>query len=116
MKKLYYYLKDIHILRFPGAILLVMAIIIGCADNQMSPTEPVQLQGKPILEKSSSAFGSKIAFVSNRDGNAEIYAMNADGTGQISLTNNPAGDFTPRWSFNGRKMAFCSNRDGNYEI
>ena len=35
--------------------------------------------------------GSKIAFTSNRDGNYEIYVMNADGTGQTRLTNN-AGD------------------------
>jgi TolB protein len=28
----------------------------------------------------------KIAFVSERDGNAEIYAMNADGSGQRNLT------------------------------
>ena len=33
-----------------------------------------------------------IAFVSNRDGNNEIYVMNGDGTGLINLTNNPADD------------------------
>ena len=27
---------------------------------------------------------------SHRDGNDEIYVMNADGTGQTNLTNNPA--------------------------
>ena len=32
---------------------------------------------------------SKIAFVSGRDGNAEIYVMNGDGTGLTRLTNNP---------------------------
>jgi len=31
--------------------------------------------------------GSRIAFVSQRDGNAEIYVMNADGTGSTRLTN-----------------------------
>jgi Bacterial Ig-like domain len=40
----------------------------------------------------------KIAFVSDRDGNAEIYAMNPDGTGQINLTNlGSANDTDPDW-------------------
>ena len=35
--------------------------------------------------------GNKIAFVSNRDfnGNSEIYVMNANGSNQTRLTNNP---------------------------
>ena len=36
-----------------------------------------------------------IAFVSTRDGNREIYAMNADGSNPVNLTNNPSGDGTP---------------------
>ncbi len=39
--------------------------------------------------------GSKIAFVSRRDNNFEIYIMNIDGSGQINLTNNPANDSWP---------------------
>jgi Tol biopolymer transport system component len=34
--------------------------------------------------------GAKIVFVSDRDGNAEIYVMNADGANQVNLTNDPA--------------------------
>lgn len=30
--------------------------------------------------------GKKLAFWSDRDGNAEIYSANADGTGQVRLT------------------------------
>ena len=30
--------------------------------------------------------GQKIAFVSERDGNSEVYVMNADGSGQRRLT------------------------------
>ena len=42
--------------------------------------------------------GTRIAFGSNRDGNGEIYVMNADGSGQTRLTNNPAEDAVPAWS------------------
>ena len=45
-----------------------------------------------------SAPGSRIAFVSDRDGNMEIYGMNADGSNQVNLTNNPAEDRCPAWS------------------
>ena len=45
---------------------------------------------------------ARIAFVSNRDGNAEIYVMDADGDNQQNLTNNPASEpFTPH----GHRMA-----------
>src|SRR5205085_11253026 len=35
---------------------------------------------------------ARIAFSSFRDGNFEIYTMNADGSNQVNLTNNPASD------------------------
>lgn len=41
--------------------------------------------------------GGQIAFVSWRDGNAEIYVTNPDGTDQVNLTNNPADDTAPAW-------------------
>jgi Tol biopolymer transport system component len=44
-----------------------------------------------------SPSGAQIAFVSGRDGNAEIYKMNSDGTAQTRLTNNPASDIDPDW-------------------
>jgi hypothetical protein len=42
----------------------------------------------------------QIAFDSNRDGNREIYVMNADGSEQTRLTNNPANDIYPDWGTN----------------
>jgi TolB protein len=45
-----------------------------------------------------SADGTMIAFDSVRDGNSEIYAMNADGTGVVRLTISPGLDFEPAWS------------------
>jgi Tol biopolymer transport system component len=60
--------------------------------------------------------GTKIAFTSDRDGNYEIYVMNADGTGATRLTTNAAMDVGPTWSPDGRKIAFMSDRDGDGEI
>ncbi|MCH8349239.1 MAG: PD40 domain-containing protein, partial [Chloroflexi bacterium] len=59
----------------------------------------VRLTSKPARhgEPVWSPDGSQIAFVSARDGNHEIYVMNADGSGQTRLTNNTAIDFDPDW-------------------
>ena len=54
---------------------------------------------------------SQIAFVSDRDGNSEIYVMDADGGNQQRLTNHPDSDFHPSWSPDGKWIAFLSRRD-----
>jgi hypothetical protein len=41
--------------------------------------------------------GTRIAFVSDRDGNNEIYVMEADGSNQTRLTNTSTRDFLPTW-------------------
>lgn len=60
--------------------------------------------------------GGRIAFFSERDGNYEIYVMNADGSNQTRLTNNPTDDSDPSFSPDGSRIAFVSRRDGNKEI
>ena len=63
-----------------------------------------------------SADGSRIAFRSNRDGNAEIYLMDANGANPLRLTNNPAPDFQPSLSPDGKSVLFQSFRTGNSQI
>ena len=57
---------------------------------------------------------AQIAFVSQRDGNPEIYVMDADGGNQRNLTNQPDRDWDPSWSPHGRRIAFVSDRDGHF--
>ena len=58
---------------------------------------------------------AQIAFTSTRDGNPEIYVMDADGNNQIRLTNHPETDYQPSWSPDGGRIAFASNRNGGNE-
>jgi dipeptidyl aminopeptidase/acylaminoacyl peptidase len=51
-----------------------------------------------------------VAFVSERDGNSEIYLIDPDGSGLVRLTDNPATDMEPAWSPDGKRIAFTSNR------
>ena len=59
---------------------------------------------------------AQIVFHSNRDGNNEIYVMDADGNNLRRLTDHAMSDEHPTWSAGGQKIAFVSKRDGNNEI
>lgn len=72
----------------------------------------ILLQDNPA----ASPENGSIAFDSIRDGDYEIFKMNADGTSETALTNDPASDRYPIYSPNGTKIAFQSTRDGNSEI
>jgi Tol biopolymer transport system component len=60
--------------------------------------------------------GSRILFDSTRDGNTEIYVMNADGSNQRRLTIDDGEDWGATWSPDGRQIAFNSDRTGEMEI
>lgn len=58
--------------------------------------------------------GSRIAFVSDRDGDPDIWVMNSDGSDLVNITNDDAQDHSPAWSPDGAWIAFASVRDSLY--
>lgn len=66
------------------------------------------LEGSPAF----SPDGSRIAYVSTRDGNPEIYAMDTDGKNVTRLTTDPQADDRPAFTQDGRQIVFQSSRAG----
>lgn len=74
-----------------------------------------------VATPSQAAFpgmNGKIAFTSDPTGfDLEIYTMNADGSAQVDISNDPDNsDSSPSWSPDGTKVVFSTDRDGNDEI
>ena len=63
-------------------------------------------------EPARSPDGTRVALTSRRDGNTEIYVMDADGGDPVNLTRHEAWDSSPAWSPDGRRIAFESKRAG----
>ena len=60
--------------------------------------------------------GGAIAFTLRRNGNSDIYAVNAGDKQLIRLVNNPADDRDAAFSPDGSEIAFASHRDSNWDI
>jgi len=56
--------------------------------------------------------GGKIVYSTINNGNADIWLMNPDGSGQKQLTSDPNTDASPKISPDGRFIYFLSNRSG----
>src|SRR5579871_45020 len=78
-----------------------------------------QTQSRPVNGNNAfprwSSDGKKIVFVSDRDGDAEIYTMNADGSNPVRLTYSPGRDAHPCFSRDGRKILFQSPRENSQD-
>ena len=62
-----------------------------------------------------SILGDKVAFVSDREGNSEVYVLEITGGDPSNVSNDPSEDLDPSWSTGGN-LLFSSNRDGNFDI
>jgi Tol biopolymer transport system component len=56
--------------------------------------------GRPAV----SPDGSRILFVSNRGGTPDVYVINADGSGEVRLTNSPDDEGRAQWTADGKRI------------
>ena len=75
------------------ASLACMALVIGCGSNT-----------------------AKITFVSEVDGDAEIFVIDPDSGISTPLTDNRSSDRNPIWSPDGKLVAYVSDESGDLEI
>jgi len=85
------------------------------ANGTAAPTQITHVGGDD-RSGSWSPDGKRLAFDSTRDGNTELYAIDADGTNTVRLTDEPGGDWAASWSPDGSKIAFTSDRTGTAQI
>ena len=82
---------------------LLTFALVACVPHPQQLTQPI-------------VGGSRIAFDSNRDGNAEVYVMDADGAHQEPRSHTPGErkySWLPAWSPDRKNISFASNRDGS---
>ncbi len=111
----------------------VEGLVVGAADFHFEALKLTDLSGNPleaegegttvtVVETGKIPFfsppeaGCEVVFTSERDGNPEIYVVQADGSNPRRLTDHPSADTHPTWSPSGARIAFVSERDGNPEI
>jgi Tol biopolymer transport system component len=70
----------------------------------------------PLAAAPATGPAAPLVFVSDRDGNPDLYLMSADGCRQVRLTTDPAPDWSPRWSPDGSWLAFYGLRDGSCNV
>lgn len=84
------------------------------AAAELSPdateAKATETQSSTVTPPPGSAAAGRIAFYSDRDGNPEIYTINADGSGLARLTNDPAFDDSPAISPDGTQIVFLTAR------
>lgn len=89
---------------------------------RIDPAEPAR--AAPLITSSQPDFapqfsptGDRLAFVSRRSGNTEVWLCDADGTNLIQLTflENPLVS-TPRWSPDGARIVFVARPEGQTDF
>ena len=78
-------------------------------------TKELIAKAKHGMDISWSPDGKKIAFVSTRDGSADIFFMNFDGSDVQNITRSSTPEYSPAWTLDDNKIVFSSHT-GNMQV
>jgi len=98
---------------YSGCVGDTCGVILTRADG----SHPRQVAaGSNELAAEASPDGRQVAFMSQRDGNWEIYVVSLSGGPVQRLTDHPGNDGLPAWSPDGQFLAFVSDRGGGWAV
>lgn len=97
--------------RLAALVAAAMLLVVGGCGAGAA----VESGGPLVSEEGRIAFVRATSFTLP-DFESEVYAINADGSGEQWLTDSPGLDAFPGWSPDGGRIAFVTDRDGNWEI
>ena len=84
--------------------------LFGVSRDELTDPHRIGTDTLGMGDPAVSADGSRIAGVSLRDGNAELYVLDADGANITRVTNDPAVDGSPAFTPDGTSLLFHSDR------
>lgn len=84
--------------------------------GNLAELRPVTADTGQATDPAFSPDGSRVAFVSTRNGNPDIYLMDADGTHTVRVTKDPHADARPAFTADGRGLVFESQRSGKSQL
>jgi len=89
----------------------------GSNPVSLTPDTPGSDQRDPVWSPDNTRFAfTDTRFWAFPHFNTEIFVRNADGSGEVQVTDHDAIDDTPSWSPDGSEIAFSSSRGGKFEI
>ena len=97
-------------------VLAVAVVVLAACSPETLPVARAGLDTMLTSEAQWTPEDGDLLFTSNREGNAEIYLLEAGTSDWRNLTQHPAQDNWPEWSPDGTRIAFQSNRGGNLDI
>ncbi len=97
--------------RFVLLLAIAWGVPVHGMRGQPAP-QPMTHGGAPAV----SPDGSRIAFLSDRDGATDLYVISADGSGETRLTRTPETESQPAWSADGKRIWFTVFADGASRI
>ena len=92
--------------------LVSLALLVPAVLSAQQPAPPVINGGLPSVNPKTS----QIAFLSNRDGQNDLYVVNADGTGLQRLTNDATRKSFGTWSADGKTLLYSSGTMDSTQI
>ena len=93
---------------------------LGLSLRNPDGVDELRISQSPDRSPVWSPDGKKLAFVSERDGDQEVYVLDVDERGPVgqprNVTQHPGRDFAPRWSPGGTRIVFLSDRGASLDI